>query len=188
MGIWAICFSCLKLLPAVIAVVSLFQLSKLLTAYICCQSCRQLVSCPVFVTTAFAMSEVAASLEDRLRDLVKVVNAWVRSAFGNVFLFRRKPDQDAAMWHKMVEAHQSAQPHKQHQDLAIPKAVLMVKWLFFVTQLGKGTATKSDEFSEKCQRGGGGHFHSKKFILKILGTLNGAFWAWNWYKIVNSGF
>ena len=24
--------------------------------------------------------------------------------------------------------------------------------------------------------------------LQILGTLNGAFWSWNWYKIVISGF
>ena len=41
--------------------------------------------------------------------------------------------------------------------------------------------TKSDKFSEKFQRGGGG-FSIQKFMLQILGTLNRAFWAWNWYK------
>ena len=44
-----------------------------------------------------------------------------------LFLFRHKPDQEAAMWLNMVEAHQSAQPQKQNHDLAIPKAVLLVK-------------------------------------------------------------
>ena len=48
--------------------------------------------------------------------------------FFDFFLFRRKPDQEAAMWLNMVEAHQSAQPQKQNHDLAIPKAVLLVKW------------------------------------------------------------
>ena len=38
---------------------------------------------------------------------------------------------------------------------------------------GKGPATKSDEFLEKCQ--GGGSFSIQKFILQILGTLNRAF-------------
>ena len=40
--------------------------------------------------------------------------------------------------------------------------------------LGKGGATKSDEFSEKVQ-GGGGSFSIQKFILQIFGTLNRAF-------------
>ena len=40
--------------------------------------------------------------------------------------------------------------------------------------LGKGGATKSDEFLEKCQRGRG-HFQSIKFMLQIWGTLNRAF-------------
>ena len=31
--------------------------------------------------------------------------------------------------------------------------------------------TKSDEFLEKCQRGGWGAFSIQKFILQILGTL-----------------
>ena len=48
---------------------------------------------------------------------------------------------------------------------------------------GKGGCTKSDEFLEKFQRKGGwGSFPIEKFILQILGTLNRAFWAWNWYK------
>ena len=38
--------------------------------------------------------------------------------------------------------------------------------------LGKGRATKSDEFSEKFP---GGSFSIQKFILQILGTLNRAF-------------
>ena len=54
-------------------------------------------------------------------------------------------------------------------------------------ELGKGPATKSDEFSEKRQRGGGS-FSIQKFILQILGTLISTFWSWNWYKIVISGF
>ena len=35
---------------------------------------------------------------------------------------------------------------------------------------------------------GGWSFSILKFILQILGTLNRAFWSWNWYKIVISGF
>ena len=35
---------------------------------------------------------------------------------------------------------------------------------------------------------GGGSFLIQKFILQILATLNRAFWSWNWYKIVISGF
>ena len=42
---------------------------------------------------------------------------------------------------------------------------------------------------EKFQRGrGGGSFSIQKIMLKILGTSNKAFWAWNWYKRANSGF
>ena len=40
--------------------------------------------------------------------------------------------------------------------------------------LGKGGATKSDEFSEKFERGGGS-FSIQKSILQILGTLNRVF-------------
>ena len=36
--------------------------------------------------------------------------------------------------------------------------------------------------------GGGGGFSIQKIMLQILGTLNRAFWAWNWYKRVISGF
>ena len=44
-------------------------------------------------------------------------------------------------------------------------------------QLGKDGGTKSDEFSEKFQRGGKGvgSFPIQKFMLQILGTLNSAF-------------
>ena len=35
---------------------------------------------------------------------------------------------------------------------------------------------------------GGGSFSIQKFILQILGTLNRAFWAWNWFKRVISWF
>ena len=35
---------------------------------------------------------------------------------------------------------------------------------------------------------GEGSFSIQKFMLQILGTLNRAFWSWNWYKIVISGF
>ena len=34
----------------------------------------------------------------------------------------------------------------------------------------------------KVPKGGGGSFSIQKFMLQILGTLNRAFWAWNWYK------
>ena len=40
--------------------------------------------------------------------------------------------------------------------------------------LGKGLATKSDEFL-KSAKGVGGSFSIQKFILQILGTLNRAF-------------
>ena len=40
---------------------------------------------------------------------------------------------------------------------------------------GKGPATKSKEFSEKCQRGGGGAFSIQKFILQILDLYIGLF-------------
>ena len=35
---------------------------------------------------------------------------------------------------------------------------------------------------------GGWSFSIQKFILQTLGTFNRAFWSWNWYKIVISGF
>ena len=34
---------------------------------------------------------------------------------------------------------------------------------------------------------GGGSFSIQKFMWQILGTLNRAFWSWNWYKLVISG-
>ena len=58
-------------------------------------------------------------------------------------------------------------------------AIFIASFQYFFCYLGKGPATKSDEFSEKCQREGrwgeGGHFQSKKYILQILGTLIRAF-------------
>ena len=33
-----------------------------------------------------------------------------------------------------------------------------------------------------------GYLYNCVFILQILGTLNRAFWSWNWYKMVISGF
>ena len=38
-------------------------------------------------------------------------------------------------------------------------------------------ATKLDEFSEKCQRGGGGSFLIRKFLLQILDLYIGLFWT-----------
>ena len=49
--------------------------------------------------------------------------------------------------------------------------------------LGKDSCAKSDEFSEKFQGGARGAFSIQKFMLQILGTLNRAFWAWNWYPL-----
>ena len=43
-----------------------------------------------------------------------------------------------------------------------------IKWIF-----GKFTKGK----------GGGGAFSIQKFMLQILGILNRAFWAWNWYPL-----
>ena len=43
------------------------------------------------------------------------------------------------------------------------------------TSLGKGPATKTDEFSEKCQRAGGGSFWIQKFILQNLDLHIGFF-------------
>ena len=39
----------------------------------------------------------------------------------------------------------------------------------------------------KSAKAGEGSFSIQKFMLQILGTLNMAFWAWNWYKWVISG-
>ena len=39
--------------------------------------------------------------------------------------------------------------------------------------LGKGPATKFDEFSEKCHRGGGGHFQSKNLCCRFWELLTG---------------
>ena len=44
--------------------------------------------------------------------------------------------------------------------------------MWFVA-LGKGQASKLDEFSEKCQRGES--FSIQKSMLQILGTLNRVF-------------
>ena len=40
----------------------------------------------------------------------------------------------------------------------------------------------------KVPKGGGASFSIQKIMLQILGTLNRAFWVWNWYKRVISGF
>ena len=42
-------------------------------------------------------------------------------------------------------------------------------------RLGMSSATKLDEFSEKCYGGGGGSLSIQKIILQILGTLNRVF-------------
>ena len=42
-------------------------------------------------------------------------------------------------------------------------------------------------FGKVPKGGGGGSFSIQKFMLQILGTINKAFWAWNWYKRVISG-
>ena len=49
--------------------------------------------------------------------------------------------------------------------------LVMNIFLYFSDSLGKGQATKSDEFSESA-KGGGGSFSIQKFLLQILGTLN----------------
>ena len=59
-----------------------------------------------------------------------------------------------------------------------------IKLIFSKDGLGKGPTTKSDEFLEKFQ--GGGSLSIQK--LQFLGTLKRAFWAWNRYKRVTSGF
>ena len=43
--------------------------------------------------------------------------------------------------------------------------------------LGKGPATKWDEFSEKCQRGGGGVIFNSKIYIKDFGPLYRAFYG-----------
>ena len=40
----------------------------------------------------------------------------------------------------------------------------------------------------KVPNGGRGSFSIQRYMLQILGTLNRAFWAGNWYKRVISGF
>ena len=50
-----------------------------------------------------------------------------------------------------------------------------------------GSTSKTGEFSERFQRGGGRAFSIHKFILQILGTLN-SFWARHWNKRIISGF
>ena len=45
----------------------------------------------------------------------------------------------------------------------------------FIVDSGKGPATKLDDFSEKCQRGGGGSFLIRKFLLQILDLYIGLF-------------
>ena len=55
----------------------------------------------------------------------------------------------------------------------IPEWMLLLKavknhlWQLFNRNLGKGEATKSDEFSEKFQRGGGAHFQSKNICCRF---------------------
>ena len=60
----------------------------------------------------------------------------------------------------------------QFKSAAVIKAT--DSFSFPTATLGKGPATKSDEFLEKFQRGEGS-FSIQKFVLHILGTLNRAF-------------
>ena len=70
-----------------------------------------------------------------------------------------KKKQDSEIWNNFIEDHLTVGCLGRSENKII---------------YGKGQATKSYEFSEKCQRGGGS-FSIPKFILQILGTLNKAF-------------
>ena len=50
------------------------------------------------------------------------------------------------------------------------------------------TQQQKQSHFQKSSKGGGGSILIKQFFLQILGTFNRAFWAWNWYKGVTSGF
>ena len=58
------------------------------------------------------------------------------------------------------------------------------KDIVHVRFLGTDGATKSDEFSEKFQRRGGGVIFNPKIYIAKFGPLNRAFSAWKWYKKV----
>ena len=57
---------------------------------------------------------------------------------------------------------------------------------FFHERLGKGRATKSDEFSEKCRRGGLGVIFNPKIYLADFGNFKQSFLIMK--LIVISGF
>ena len=57
-------------------------------------------------------------------------------------------------------------------------------------KLGKTNASKTDEFSEKFQTGGGGGvvISNPNIYVAKFGLLNRAFLAWKWFKKVFSGY
>ena len=58
-----------------------------------------------------------------------------------------------------------------------------------LTTFTKGRMALPNQMNfRKSSKGGEGSFSIQKFTLQILGTLNRAFLAWNWFKRVISGF
>ena len=62
------------------------------------------------------------------------------------------------------------------------KMYVITNGSIWLSDWGKGGATKSDEFSEKFQRGGGGIFNPKKYIADF-GNFKQGFWSMKFHTI-----
>ena len=82
-------------------------------------------------------------------------------------------------------------PHRDGHNPNRHDEVPSQEQLFLVGNInsGRGDGTKTDEFSEKFQRGGGrgGHFNPKTYIADF-GPLNKIFWPWNLKKKLQFDF
>ena len=85
----------------------------------------------------------------------------------------------AASWEIQIHPlSNKLSPSRHHSAIGVYSLAMEDRLLriekFWKADLGKDPATKSDEFLEKFQRGGGS-FSIQKSIMQILGTLNRAF-------------
>ena len=63
---------------------------------------------------------------------------------------------------------------RNEKEVLVNNMFVVLVYCEMKTFLGKGHVTKSDEFPEKFQRGGGVIFNPNIYILQILGTSNRA--------------
>ena len=95
--------------------------------------------------------------------------------------------------HRATPLHQQANHHLVRSSanqlyLFLYFLYLFISKILFILLIREGGRYQIRWIFEKVPKRGRWSFSIQKSMLQILGTLNRAFWAWNWYKRVTSGF